>query len=45
MNASADKETNRLFPKGEAINNDYFSGTAWHQRLVADREQSKPSAA
>jgi fermentation-respiration switch protein FrsA (DUF1100 family)/alkylhydroperoxidase/carboxymuconolactone decarboxylase family protein YurZ len=38
MNASADKEVNRLFPKGEAINNDYFSGTAWHQRLVTDKE-------
>lgn len=33
-----EKINTRIFPKGDAINNDYFSGTAWHQRLVTDRD-------
>lgn len=28
----------RLFPKGEKIDNDYFNGTAWLQRLVTDTD-------
>lgn len=27
-----------IFPKGEEINNNNFSGRAWHQRLVTDKE-------
>lgn len=38
METSIPKEDNRIFPKGELINNAYFSGTAWHQRLVTDSE-------
>lgn len=38
METSNNKETNRIFPKGEVINNDYFSGTAWLQMLVTDKE-------
>lgn len=30
---------NQLFPKGEKINNDYFSGAAWLQMLVTDKEK------
>jgi quercetin dioxygenase-like cupin family protein len=32
------KEINRTFPKGNQISNDYFSGTAWLQMLVAGKE-------
>lgn len=32
------KEENRIFPKGEVINNNYFSGIAWLQMLVTDKE-------
>ena len=28
----------QIFPKGNKINNDYFSGTAWLQMLVTDKE-------
>lgn len=35
---SDNKKINQLFPKGEKIDNDYFSGTAWLQMLVADKE-------
>lgn len=38
MEASDKKEVNAIFPKGNAINNDYFSGTAWLQMLVTDKE-------
>ncbi|MDR3057251.1 MAG: cupin domain-containing protein [Prevotella sp.] len=38
MNTSANKETTQIFPKGEIINNDYFSGTAWLQMLVTNKE-------
>lgn len=31
-------ETNKIFPKGEIINNNYFSGRAWLQMLVTDTE-------
>lgn len=38
MKIATDKETNQIFPKGDKINNDYFSGTAWLQMLVTDKE-------
>lgn len=31
-------ETNQIFPKGEIINNDYFSGEAWLQMLVTNKD-------
>lgn len=31
-------ETSRIFPKGNKIENDYFSGTAWLEMLVTDKE-------
>lgn len=37
METLAAKE-NRIFPKGVVINNDYFSGTAWLQTLVTDKD-------
>lgn len=37
MQSSYNKE-NRIFPKGDKINNDYFSGTAWLEMLVTDKE-------
>ncbi len=33
-----DKSTERIFPKGDVIKNDYFSGTAWLQMLVTDKD-------
>lgn len=39
METSNNKEANQIFPKGEKINNDYFSGTAWLQMLVTDKEK------
>jgi len=38
MNTLKNNETTRLFHKGEIINNDYFSGKAWLQMLVTDKE-------
>lgn len=38
MKIADKKEVNRVFPKGNVINNDYFSGTAWLQMLVTDKE-------
>lgn len=38
METSSSNEINQIFPKGEAINNDYFSGTAWLQMLVTDKD-------
>lgn len=38
MENSENKETKLIFPKGNAINNDYFSGTAWLQMLATDTE-------
>lgn len=38
METLADKSENRIFPKGEVIDNDYFNGTAWLQMLVTDKE-------
>lgn len=38
MKTLANKGDNRIFPKGEVINNDYFSGTAWLQMLVTDKD-------
>lgn len=38
METSNNKVINQIFPKGEKINNDYFSGTAWLQMLVTDKE-------
>lgn len=38
METSSRKEINSIFPKGELINNDYFSGKAWLQMLVTDKE-------
>jgi quercetin dioxygenase-like cupin family protein len=34
METSEDKNSKTIFPKGEKINNDYFSGTAWLEMLV-----------
>jgi quercetin dioxygenase-like cupin family protein len=36
--ATSTTSPSHIFPKGEKIENDYFSGIAWHQRLVTDRE-------
>lgn len=33
------EQTNRIFPQGELIENEYFQGRAWHQRLVTDKEK------
>lgn len=38
MENSDNKEANMIFPKGNVINNDYFSGTAWLQMLITDKE-------
>ncbi|TFD99043.1 cupin domain-containing protein [Dysgonomonas capnocytophagoides] len=37
MKTSANKETYQIFPKGDKINNDYFSGTAWLKMLATDQ--------
>jgi len=39
MEMQNNKVIDQLFPKGEKINNDYFSGTAWLQMLVIDKER------
>lgn len=38
MKTTNNKEANHIFPQGEKINNDYFSGKAWLQMLVTDKE-------
>ena len=38
MEVPVNTETDILFPKGNVINNDYFSGTAWLQMLVTDTD-------
>ena len=38
METLANKETNLIFPKGNEVNNDNFSGTAWHERLVTNSD-------
>lgn len=38
MEASTNKDPNQIFPKGEVINNDYFSGKAWLQMLVTNKD-------
>lgn len=38
MGLSKEKGLNTIFPKGNVINNDYFSGTAWLQLLVTDKD-------
>lgn len=37
MKTSANKETYQIFPKGDKINNHYFSGTAWLKMLATDQ--------
>lgn len=37
-NKNNNMETNQIFPKGEIINNDYFSGEAWLQMLVTNKD-------
>ncbi len=34
--AEYNKGKSEIFPQGELIDNDYFTGTAWHERLVTD---------
>lgn len=36
--AKIETSESQIFPKGEIINNDYFSGEAWLQMLVTDKE-------
>lgn len=36
--STATQMSTGIFPKGEEIKNDNFSGRAWHQRLVTDKE-------
>ncbi|PXV59397.1 quercetin dioxygenase-like cupin family protein [Dysgonomonas alginatilytica] len=38
METANNKETILIFPKGEVINNDYFSGKAWLKMLVTDKD-------
>lgn len=38
METSNNKDTTLIFPKGDIINNDYFSGKAWLKMLVTDKE-------
>lgn len=38
MESKIDKNESQIFPKGDKINNDYFSGTAWLEMLVTDKE-------
>ncbi len=38
METSGSNEINQIFPKGEVINNQYFSGKAWLKMLVTDKE-------
>lgn len=33
-----ENETNKIFPKGDLINNEYFKGNAWLNMLVTDKE-------
>ena len=38
METSNNKKTTLIFPKGEVIKNDYFSGKAWLKMLVTDKD-------
>lgn len=38
VEAKVETSKSQIFPKGEIINNDYFSGEAWLQMLVTDKE-------
>lgn len=38
MKTKTSKEIGDIFPRGEKINNDYFSGEAWLQMLITDKE-------
>lgn len=37
-NEKSSTNTNQIFSKGDKINNDHFSGTAWLQMLVTNKE-------
>ncbi|MGM5629923.1 cupin domain-containing protein [Apibacter raozihei] len=38
MTVNSNETKNQIFPKGEIINNDYFSGEAWLQMLMKDKD-------